>query len=217
MRRALFGSRLRVGISATVVVLVVLLIAGTVWAALWVADNIDAPGPPPTGSGPCTSADSVNIELFFVDGHTVQACTRDRPACPNETSSASPFGLSNQLRSSSRRYIFSVSFDAGLPAESVEQTARIDPAAFMPGPPWSGLASNGTLSAAQVHITPRDPYEDGYTAASGTVTVSSSHGVARGRIDGKFSAGGPTRSDRPAPSSNTVSPVRVVGTFACTH
>jgi hypothetical protein len=218
------GRRRRIGLLAAVVILVG-LVAGIGWIVWWVSDNINAPGPPSTGSGPCGSADSVNIQLVFNDGHTVQACTRDRPACPNQTvtrsgngqtSSVSRFGLSNQLRSSSRRYILSVSFDAALAAEAAEQTLQIDPQVFLPGPPGSGPFRNGILSAAVVQITPRDPYEDGYTPASGSVTVASSHGVARGRIDGHFSVG-PTRPDRPAPTSTTASPVLVTGTFACNH
>jgi hypothetical protein len=202
-----------------------LVIAGLGWIAWQVIDNIDAPGPPPTGSGPCSSSDSVNVQLVFVDGHTVQACTRDRPSCPNgtitgsgngQTFSVSRFGLDNQLRSSSRRYILSLSFDAPLPPEVAEQTLRIAPGVFLPGPPGSGPTSGGALSAAVVEITPRDPHEDGYTPGSGAVIVSSSHGVARGRIDGNFSVA-PSRPDRPAPTSRGVAPVHLTGTFACNH
>jgi hypothetical protein len=216
------GRPRRIGLLAAVVILVG-LVAGTGWIVWWIGDNINAPGPPPTGSGVCGAADSVNIQLVFADGHTVQACTRDRPACPNQsvtgsgngqTSSVSRFGLSNQLRSSSRRYILSVTFDAAFPAEAPEQTLQIDPQVFLPGPPGPGPSGNGALSSAVVEIAPRDPYEDGYTPSSGSVTVSSSHGVARGRIDGNFNVG-PTRPDRPAPTSTTVSPVRVMGTFVC--
>jgi hypothetical protein len=218
------GRRRWIGLLVAVVALVS-LVAGVGWIVWWATDNINAPGPPPTGSGACGSADSVNIQLVFVDGHMVQACTRDRPACPNQTvtgsgngqtASVSQFGLTNQLRSSSRRYILSISFDAALPGEAAEQTLQIDPRVFLPGPPGSGPSSNGTLSAAVVHITPRDPDQDGYTPASGSVTISSSHGVALGRIDGNFNVG-PTRSDRPAPTSTTGSPVHVTGTFACNH
>ncbi len=206
------------------VVVVAGLFAGIGWAAWWISDNIGAPGPPPTGSGPCGPADSVNLQLVFADGHTVDACTRDRPACPNQTitgtgnggtSSVSQFGLGNQLRSSSRRYILSLSFDAALPAEATEQTLQIDPGAFLPGPPGSGPASNG-LTSALIQVRPRDPYEDAYTPVAGSVTVSSARGVARGWIDGTFSVG-PTRPDRPAPSSTTPTPVRITGTFACSH
>jgi hypothetical protein len=221
------GRRLWIGLSAAVVALVILVagIGGIVWMVGWLNDNINAPGPPPTGSGVCGSADAVNIQLVFADGHTVQACTRDRPACPNQTatgsingqtSSFSGFGFGNQLRSSSRRFIFSVSFDATLPAEAPEQTVQIDPQVFLPGPPGTGRSSNGMLSAAVVHISPRDPDEDGFTATSGSATVSSSHGVARGRIDGHFNVG-PPRPDRPAPTPTTESPVSVTGAFACNH
>jgi hypothetical protein len=203
------------------------IIGGIGWVVWSVIDSIGAPGPGATGSGPCGSGDSVNVEMIFADGRVVQACTHDRPACPNqtisggtstETISVSQFDLRNQLRSSSRRYILSIRFDAALPAESAQQTLNIDPrVGFPPGGPGSGPPSTGPPQAALVQITPRDPYEDGYTPASGTVTVSSTHGVAQGRIDGSFTGTATTRPDRPAPSSNTVSPVRVTGTFACNH
>lgn len=203
------------------------IIGGIGWAVWSVIDSIGAPGPGATGSGPCGSGDSVNLEMVFADGRVVQACTHDRPACPNqtisggtatETISVSQFDLRNQLRSSSRRYILLIRFDAALPAESAQQTLNIDPrVGFLPGGPGSGPPSTGPPQAAVVQITPRDPYEDGYTPASGTITVSSTHGVAQGRIDGSFTGTATTRPDRPAPSSNTVSPVRVTGTFACNH
>ena len=214
----------RIGIGAAVLVLLGLF-AGAGWIAWWVNDNIGAPGPPPTGSGPCSPADAVNLRLVFADGHMVDACTHDRPACPNQritetsngqTSSVSRFGLGNQLRSASRRYILSMSFDAPLPAEAIEQTLQIDPGAFLPGPPGSGPASSGAPTSALVQVRPRDPYEDAYTPVSGSVTASSTHGVARGRIDGMLSAG-PTRPDRPAPTSTSPIPVRVTGTFACSR
>jgi len=202
---------------------VLVALAGFGWVAWQVIDNIGAPGPAPTGSGPCGTSDAVSIQLVFVDGHTVQACTHDRPSCPNgtitgtgngQTFSVSRFGLVNQLRSSSRRYILLLSFDAPLPPEAAEQRLQIAPGAFLPGPPGSGPTSGGALSAAVVEITPRDPYEDGYTPGSGSVTVSSSHGVARGRIDGNFSVA-PTRPDRPAPTSTGAAPAHLTGTFAC--
>lgn len=205
--------------------LVLLVLAGFGWVAWQVIDNIGAPGPAPTGSGPCGSSDAVNIQLVFVDGVTVQACTHDRPSCPNgtitgsgngQTFSVSRFGLSNQLRSPSRRYILLLSFDAPLPAEAAEQTLQIDPGLFLPGPPGSGPSSGGALTAAVVQITPRDPYEVGYTPGHGTVTVSSSHGIARGRIDGTFNVG-PTRPDRPAPTSTTAAPAHLTGSFVCDH
>ena len=218
------SQRQKIGIVAAVLVLVG-LVAGIGWIVWWVSDNVGAPGPPSTGNGTCGSADSVNIQLVFADGHTVQACTRDRPACPNETitgsgngqtSSMSQFRLSNQLRSSSRRYILFLSFDAALPAEAGEQTVPINPPGYLPGPQGPGGPSiDGMLSAAFVQITPRDPYEDFYTLASGSVTVSSSHGVARGRFGANVSTGGTTRPDRPATTSKIVSPSRITGTFAC--
>jgi len=202
-----------------------LFMGGVAWAVWWVADNLDAPGPGATGSGPCTFADAVNLSMVFADGHVVQACTRDRPACPNQnisgrtnnqSVSASVFDLRNQLRSTSRRYILSIRLDAALPAESAQQTLSINPlVGFPPGAPGSGPPNTGAPSAAVVQVTPRDPYEDTYTAESGSVVVSSSRGVARGQIDGQFTGTGPTRPDRPAPSSNTASPVSLTGVFAC--
>ncbi len=213
------GRRRRNVILAVVLVLVALFIGGIGWVVWWVSDNIGAPGPPPTGSGACTSADAVNLQLVFADGHTVQACTRDQPVCPNQNingpgngqPNASQFTLSNQLRSSSRRYILFIRFDAALPAETSVQTLTLAPGpGFLPGEPVSS-----TLISPLVQVTPRDPYENGYTTVSGSLAVASSHGVAHGRIDGSFT--GPTRPDRPAPSSSTVSPVRIAGTFACNH
>lgn len=220
--------RRRIWLLVGALVVAGLVVIGAIgWTAWSVIDSIGAPGPGATGSGPCGSRDSVNLEMVFADGRVVQACTRDRPACPNqtitggtasETISVSQFDLRNQLRSSSRRYILSIRFDAALPAESAQQTLNIDPRVSLPpGMPGSGPPSTGPPQGAVVQITPRDPYEDAYTPASGTVTVSSTHGVAQGRIDGSFTGTAPTRPDRPAPSSNTVSPVRVAGTFACNH
>jgi hypothetical protein len=178
--------------------------------------------PGATGSGACGSADAVNLQLIYPDGHALQVCTRDRPACPNETiggslngqpqPTVSLFTLSNQLRSSSRRYIFFVQLDSPLAAESAEQTLPLkNGPGLMPGEPASA-----TLTRALVEITPRDPMGDSFITQSGSLTVSSTHGVARGRIDGSFSSG-PTRSDRPAPSSTTVSPLTITGTFTCNH
>ncbi|HXC77019.1 MAG TPA: hypothetical protein VNU19_08200 [Candidatus Acidoferrum sp.] len=217
--------RRQIGLLAVVLVLVAGA-AGTGWAIWWFNDNLDGPGPGPTGSGPCSSADSVNIQIAFADGHTVDACTHDRPACPNQiitgsengqTSSAPQFGFSNQLRSSTSRYIFTLSFNGALSAEAADQTLQIYPGAFLPGPGGPGRSSNGMPTEAVVQVTPRDPSEDGYTPQSGSVTVSSSHGMAQGRIDASFVAGGAPRPDRPAPTSTTASPVRITGTFACNH
>ncbi|HET6311698.1 MAG TPA: hypothetical protein VFH00_11955 [Candidatus Nitrosotalea sp.] len=204
-----------------VVIVVVLLLAGIGWAAWWLNDNIDAPGPGATGSGPCSSADSINIQMVFTDGHTVQACTRDRPPCPNQTTSGiingvtitTRFGLGNQLRSSSRRYIFSIRFDSTLPADAGEQTLTLAPGPWiMPGAP-----APTALTSAYISIIPRDPHEEAYLMESGSLTVSSSHGVAHGRIVGTFSGHGPTRPDRPAPSPANEPPVSISGTFACNH
>ena len=207
MRQALFGTRQRIAIFAIVLGSVVLFVAMVSWVGYLVVDSIGAPGPSATGSGPCGSADSVNLQLVSAEGHTVQACTRDRPACPNATR----FSLSNQLRSSSRRYILLIQLDAALPAEAAEQSLTLHPGpGFMPDEPASS-----TPASALVQVTPRDPYENGYTTVSGTLTISSTHGVARGRIDGNFT--GPTRPDRPAPTPIPGSPVQIAGTFACNH
>jgi len=194
VRRALIGTRQRTAITAIVVVSLALFMVMVLWGARWVIDNIDAPGAAATGSGPCGTADAVNIQLLLTDGQTVQACTRDRPACPNAT--VGRFGLSNQLRSSSRRYILLIQFDAALPAESNEQS--LDLAGFPPEPASSGL------SRATLQLTPRDPTGDGYTTKSGSLAVSSTHGVARGQFDGTFP---------PLPGW----PVKIAGTFACNH
>jgi prepilin-type processing-associated H-X9-DG protein len=204
-----------------------LVIGGIGYAVWWISDNFDSPGPGATGSGPCSSADSVNLNLVFADGHVVQACTRDRPDCANQTISGgtnsqtisvSRFDLRNQLRSSSRRYILSIRLDGALPAESAQQTLVIDPSLGMPpGMPGSGPPNTGPATGAIIQITPRDPYEDSYVATTGSLTISSSRGVAKGRIDGSFAGGGSTRPDRPAPSSTKPTPLTVAGTFACNH
>jgi hypothetical protein len=159
--------------------------------------------------------DSVVIQLVFADGHSVQACTRDEPDCPNatisetsatQTTSVSRFNLNNQLRSSSRRYILFIRFDAALSSEIGDQTLQLDPSVGFPGAPESSPASNGSPQKAIVSITPRDPNEDGYTAISGSLTVSAGGGVARGTMEGNFSANAPAGS-----------PVRFVGAFVCKH
>ena len=205
------GGRRRLWIALAVVFVVLAgLIAGVGWAAWWVFDNIGAPGPAATGSGTCSSADAVSLQLVFADGHTIQICTRDRPSCPNQTNpnpnmNGTPqFNMSNQLRSSSRRYILFVRFDAGLPAEASDQTLRLDPQVANPGM-LASPTSEGRLTSAEVQITPRDPDSDGYTAATGSLVVSSSHGQARGRIEGSLSGGA------------SGSPVRVTGSFVCNH
>jgi hypothetical protein len=207
VRQALFGTRQRIAIFAIVLVSVALFVGMVGYVGWLVIDSIGAPGPSATGSGPCGSADAVNLQLVSAEGHSVQACTRDRPACPN----ASRFSLSNQLRSSSRRYILLIQFDAALPGEAAEQTLTLHPGpGFMPGEPASS-----TLTSALIQVTPRDPYENGYTTVSGTLTISSTHGVARGKIEGSFT--GPTRPDRPAPTPIVGAPVQIAGTFACNH
>ena len=221
VRSVASGTRRRtIVILAAILIPVGLLLGGAGWAAWWLLDNIGAPGPGATGSGPCGSGDSVNLQLVYADGHTVQMCTRDRPACPNAningpgngSANGSEFTLGNQLRSSSRRYILYVRFNSALPADSAEQTLDLAPGpGFLPGE-----SASATPARATVQITPRDPQEDGFITQSGSITVASSKGVAKGRIDGGFT-GGATRSDRPAPSSNTVSPVGIAGTFACTQ
>jgi hypothetical protein len=212
MQAVSIGKR-RTAILAVVLLVVALLvagIAGLAWIGWWLNDNIDAPGPAATGSGPCGSAVAVNLQLVYADGHTVQACTRDRPACPNGTlSGGARFTLNNQLRSSSRRYILLVTFDGALPAEAAEQTLSLAPGpGFMPGEPASS-----TLTSAIVEVTPRDPTEVGYATISGSLTVASTGGVARGQIDGDFI--GPTRPDRPTPTWMAGSPLGITGTFAC--
>jgi hypothetical protein len=199
-------------ILAAVLIPITLFFAGIGWAAWWVIDNIGAPPPGPTGSGPCSSADAVDLQLISADGHTVRVCTRDRPACANHTvEGRTQFALNSQLRSSSRRYILYIGLDAALAAETAEQTVTLHPGeGFIPeGPVLS------TITSAMVQVTPRDPYENGFVTVSGSLTVASSKGVARGRIDGSFV--GPTRTDRPAPTPVAGSPVRVTGSFACNH
>lgn len=215
------GNRRRtIVILAAIVIVVGLFFAGIAYAAWWLNDNIDAPGPGATGSGPCGSADSVNIQMIFADGHAVQACTHDRPACPNHTvtgsgngvtSSVTMFSLGNQLRSSSRRYILTIRFDSPLPAEAAEQTLSLSSGPWM----MPGAPAAPSPTSALVQVTPRDPTQEGYLTQSGTLTVSSTHGVARGRIEGKFSGHGPTRADRPAPSPASEPPLSISGTFAC--
>jgi len=205
-------------ILAAILIPVGLVVGGIGWAAWWLADNIGAPGPGATGSGPCGSEDSVNLQLVYADGHTVQICTRDRPACPNANingpgsgqANASEFTLRNQLRSSSRRYILFVRFNSALPSDSAEQSLDLAPGpGFLPGEP-----ATATPTMATVQITPRDPQDDGFITESGSLTVASHKGVAAGRMDGRFT-GGATRPDRPAPTSNTVAPLGIAGTFAC--
>ncbi len=203
-----------------------LVMGGIGYAVWWIGDNLDSPGPGATGTGPRSSADSVNVRLMFA-AEVVEACTRDRPNCANQTISGgtasqtvsvSRFDLRNQLRSSSRRYILSIRLDGALPGESAQTVLRIDPSLVLPpGMPGSGPTNSGPPTRAIIEITPRDPYEESYLATSGSLTISSSHGVASGRIDGSFAGPGPTRPDRPAPPSTKPTPLMVAGTFACNH
>jgi hypothetical protein len=203
-------------IVGAIVLVVGLLLAGIGLAGVWLNDDSGTRAPGATGSGPCGSADSVIIEMVFANGHTVRACTHDRPACPNQTPTASDgwmvrdvaeFTLSNQLRSTSRRYIFSIRFEGALPAEATEQTLALRPGAWM----WPGAPASPTLANALLVITPRDPTEFSYEMESGSLTVSSTSGVARGRIDG---AG---RRSVGMGSSATRAPLSITGTFACNH
>jgi hypothetical protein len=137
------------------------------------------------------------------------------PACPNETIrgtgdgqtfSVSQFTLANRLRSSTRGYYLFVRFDTELPAVIGDQTLVLDPQVGLPGVPGSSPLSSGPPRKAVVEIAPRDPSEDGYTAISGSLTVSAAGGVARGTMQGNFS-----------PNAPSGSPVRFVGAFVCKH
>ncbi|HEY1420014.1 MAG TPA: hypothetical protein VGG90_04820 [Candidatus Dormibacteraeota bacterium] len=205
----------RIAIVAGGVILGISVVAGATRLVAYVADNVGAPGPAATGSGACGSSDSVNITLEFADLHTEQACTRDRPTCSNQTvtdaqvghspTSVSEFSLDNQLRSTSRRYIFFMRAGTAFPTDMAQQTLPLDGRAGMPGQPQG--------AGVVLTITPRDPQEDGETSVSGTLTISSSRGVVHGEIDGSFT-NGPPRADRPAPSAHW-SPERITGSFTC--
>ena len=197
-------------IVAAIVVAAALVLSGIGYGLWRLNDYLESSAPGPTGSGPCGSADSVRIQLVSGDGKTVDACTQDRPACRNQGLQAQTrFNLTNQLRSSSRRYILNITLDAALPAESPEQTVTLHPGpGFLPdSPPLTSITSG------MVEVTPRDPMEGAVVTVSGSLVVSSSKGVARGTIDGSFV--GPTRPDRPAPTPGAGSPQTVTGTFAC--
>src|SRR5690349_24477102 len=114
-----------------------LLLGGgaAVWAVVQLADQIGAPGPSATGSGPCGSGDSVNVRLVFADGRVTQACTRDRPQCGNTNmgpTGGQVFALSNQLRSDASRYIFTVRFDVAVANDVSEQVAQVDAGMVLP-------------------------------------------------------------------------------------
>lgn len=175
-------------------IFVVLLVAGAVWAGFQLADQLGAPGiASATGSGPCSAADAVNVQLGYADGHSVSACTRDLPVCQAHTSAivngqsqsvAPTFELDQQLRTSGRRYILLVEVGGEVAADMSERVFTISPAAFLPkGPIESGLEGS-----AVVEVTPRDPTEGSFTTSTGTVTLSSSAGTVRGVIDGQFGA-----------------------------
>ena len=185
-----------IGLIGGITILIAVILVGLGLLAWELLDNIGSPGPSATGSGPCGSSDAVNLHFIFADGGTANACTRDRPHCGNERVDPSDVGqgpwvleftLQNQLRSSSRRYVFFLQLDAALPAETGSVKLPLTNLLFPEGalPDSSGGA---TVSRALVDIRPRDP--DGYpsTSASGSLTISSSKGVARGQIDGELSA-----------------------------
>jgi hypothetical protein len=189
-----------IGLVAGFVVVLVALIGAGIWAIFWIADNIGAPGPGATGSGPCTSTDAVNIELVFTDGKSVHACTRDRPVCRSESVQDSPqgfFTLHNQLRSPTRRYILFIRSGIAVKPDMPEQTLKVNPQAFMPDQIGSTMGS----SVVDIEITPRDPYDQTYTPYAGSVILTSSHGVVHGTIDARFNYG---------------SLASATGVFACT-
>jgi hypothetical protein len=197
VRRRIFA------IVAAIVVSAALVMSGIGYAVWRLNDYLESSVSGPTGSGPCSSADAVDLQLISGDGKIVQACTRDRPACPSQSDMADTrFNMNSQLRSSARRYILLISLDAALPAESPEQTVTLHPGAgFMPeSPPLASIASG------LVQVTPRDPMQNPVVTVSGSLTVASSQGVARGRMDGSFVYG---------TAANAGSLQGVTGTFAC--
>lgn len=207
--RPLFRRRTIVIVAAIVVAAA--LVLGGIGYGLWrLNDYLESAAPGPTGGGACSSADAVDLQLISEDGKVVRTCTRDRPACPNHAVMAqTQFYLNNQLRSATRRYILVIGLDAALPAESPEQTVTLHPGpGFFPeSPPLTSITSG------MVQITPRDPMQNELVTVSGSITIASSKGVARGRLNGSFV--GPTRPDRPAPTRVAGAPVQVSGTFAC--
>ena len=186
---------------------------GAVWVLFQLADQIGAPGPAATGSGPCGSGDSVNLRLVFADGRVSQACTKDRPNCAAGsmgTGLGDVFAFGNQLRSESGKYIFVVRFDVPVSADSAEQTVMIDPSVMQK--PGAEAEGNPSAPRALVEITPRSNGTI-YNAASGTVTVSSQHHVVHGVIDAAFT-NGPPRTDRPQ-SGGPPQLLTMSGTFTC--
>ena len=186
---------------------------GAVWAVVQLADQIDAPGPSATGSGPCGSGDSVNVRLVFADGRVAQACTRDRPQCDNTNNGSAGghvFALNNQLRSDGGRYIFTIRFDVSLAADVSGEVAQVDPAMILPKP--DGSASSDPLAPHVLVAIGSRTDGQSYNALAGTVTVSSQHKVVHGVIDAAFT-NGPPRSDRPQSGSPQL--VTLTGTFTC--
>lgn len=214
-----------IAVLAVVLVVAAVGVGGAVWLVGQLNEQLLAPGiPGATGSGPCSSADAVNLVFVFADGHEVRACTLDRPACPRkpgsltingQTQTSEPqLSISNQLRSSSSRYIFFMKSDLAFVAEMSEQTLVIDPSVFPPMALPTAVPVNSSVSAhALLEVTPRDQSSWAYIPGSGTVKVSSTHGVVHGTIDASISTA--TRSDRPQPSTGP-SPLRITGTFICT-
>lgn len=172
------------------------LAGGAVWVIVQLADQLGAPGiAGATGSGACIQADAVVVQVEFGDGHSMQACTRDRPACANQTitsqngatqSSVIQFTLGNQLRSATGRYIFFVRFNGAVPTDMSEQVLRIDPAGGFPKGPDTPPPAQSTPALAIVQLTPRDSSNAGYTPSSGSITVSAAGGVVSGSIDAGF-------------------------------
>lgn len=173
-------------------VIIVLLGAGAVWAGFQLADQLGAPGiASATGSGPCSAADAVNVQLGYADGHSISACTRDLPTCQThptaivngQDKAVSPaLTLDNQLRTSGRRYILFVEVAGEVPADMPERVFTISPVGFLP----AGPNKSGPDGSAVVEVTPRDPTEGSFTSSTGTVTLSSTAGIAHGVIDGQF-------------------------------
>jgi hypothetical protein len=212
-----------IGIVAALAVVVVLLVGGVVWVIFQIADQLGAPGiAGATGTGACSSAEAVSITMVFADGHSVQACTRDMPACPNQTitvngqveAGSSHFALETQLRSTGRRYILFMESDVPIASNMPEHVLQIDESSFMAkGPGGPGPVTGSSPGHALVDITLRDPTESFLNGqASGAVTVSASAGVVRGTVDESYA--NEFRTDRPIPSG-PVGPVKVVGTFSC--
>ncbi|HVH62250.1 MAG TPA: hypothetical protein VNA65_01480 [Candidatus Dormibacteraeota bacterium] len=177
-----------------------MILGAIVWVGFQIADQLGAPGiPSATGSGACTAADAVSIQLTYSDGHGVSACTHDPPACQSRPV-APKFALDNQLRSATRRYILFIGWNVTPSAGTNGQVLHFEPQAFLPkGPPSS---TDNVADYATLELTPRDPTEGGWTVGSGTLTLSSNAGEVSGSIDGVFNAGAS------APSA-------VTGRFGC--